>query len=198
MKTWLIGLLLLMLVSCCAQAQQPFSMAPRTVVGNYVLKPNDLLEIKVFQEDDLSTTVRISQDGMITFPLVGPVRLGGKTVQEAAQLLRTRLGEKYLVHPQVTLTVTEYSKRIFTVLGQVQRPGTYRFPDNETLNLVQAIGIGGGYTRIADAGRITIKRRLNGAETVLKINAKQMARDNTTQTLDVIPGDLITVGERLF
>jgi len=119
-------------------------------------------------------------------------------VQEATQLLRDRLGAKFLVHPQVTLTVTEYAKRIFTVIGQVQRPGTYRFPDNSTLNLVQAIGIGGGYTRIADAGRITIKRQINGMDTILKINGKNMARDNNTQTIDVIPGDLITVGERIF
>ncbi|MEI6351578.1 MAG: polysaccharide biosynthesis/export family protein [Verrucomicrobiota bacterium] len=190
MKTWPICSLILLLILCSLNAQQS--------VRNYTLQPNDLVDIKVFQEDDLASIQRISQDGMITFPLIGPVRLGGRTVQEATQLLRDRLGAKFLVHPQVTLTVTEYAKRIFTVIGQVQRPGTYRFPDNSTLNLVQAIGIGGGYTRIADAGRITIKRQINGMDTILKINGKNMARDNNTQTIDVIPGDLITVGERIF
>ena len=190
MKTWPICSLLLLFLLCNLQAQQP--------LRNYTLQPNDLVDIRVFQEDDLASIQRISQDGMITFPLIGPVHIGGRTVQDATQLIRDRLGAKFLVRPQVTLTVTEYAKRLFTVMGQVQRPGTYRFPDNATLNLIQAIGIGGGYTRLADSGRITIKRQINGMESVFKINARSMARDNKTQMIDIIPGDLITVGERIF
>ena len=165
---------------------------------NHVLAANDLLEIKVFQEADLDTTARISEDGKLTFPLIGEVAIGGKTVQQGARLIRDRLEARFLVDPQVTIRVLEPAKRLFTVLGQVQRPGTYRFPDRETLNLMQVIGVAGGYSRLADPSRVTVKRRTDGKESVFRIDAKRMARDETTKAFEMAPGDIITVGERLF
>ena len=165
---------------------------------NYVLAANDLLEIKVFQEADLDTTARISGDGKLNLPLIGEVAIGGKTVQQGTRLIRDRLEARFLVDPQVTLRVIEPAKRLFTVLGQVQRPGTYRFPDRETLNLIQVIGVAGGYSRLADPTRVTVKRRSDGKEAVFRIDAKRMARDETTKAFEVAPGDMIVVGERLF
>jgi protein involved in polysaccharide export with SLBB domain len=165
---------------------------------NYVLAAEDLIEVTVFQEEDLTTRARISHDGTINFPLIGAAALGGKTVQQAAELIRSRLGERFLVNPQVNLTVQEYSRKLFTVLGQVQRPGTYRFPERQALDLVQVIGMAGGYTRIADASRITVKRRTAGKETVFRVDGKRLARDEKAEAFAVEPGDLITVGERLF
>ena len=165
---------------------------------NYVIAAEDMVEINVFQEPDLTTRVRISQDGSINFPLLGLVSLGGKTVQQATELIRSRLGERFLVNPQVNLTVVEYSRKLFTVLGQVQRPGTYRFPDRQSLNLIQVIGMAGGYTRIANPGKVTVKRLVNGRETVVSIDATRMARDAATKAFAVQPGDMITVAERLF
>jgi polysaccharide export outer membrane protein len=180
--------------SLSAAAQLPTDDAAR----NYVIAAEDIVEINVFQEPDLTSRARISQDGAINFPLLGVVNLGGKTVQQATELIRTRLGERFLVNPQVNLTVVEYSRKLFTVLGQVQRPGTYRFPDRQNLNLVQVIGMAGGYTRIANPGKVTVKRLVNGKETVVSIDAKRMARDAATKAFAVQPGDMITVAERLF
>ncbi len=103
-----------------------------------------------------------------------------------------------MVNPQVTLSVMEEAKRLFTVLGQVQRPGTYRFPERQELDLVQVIGIAGGYTRIADPAKITVKRRSNREETVLRVDGTRLARDQKSRAFTVESGDLITVGERLF
>ncbi len=173
--------------------------APKTATAlAQVLAPNDVIEIKVFQEKDLDTTTRISDDGKISFPLIGEVAVGGRTVQQATRQIRDRLEARFLIDPQVSLTVVEHTKRLFTVLGQVQRPGTYRFPDREVLNLIQVIGIAGGYTRLADPARVTIKRRTDGKETVIRLDAKRMARDETAKAFDVAPGDIITVGERFF
>ena len=166
--------------------------------GNVRLGADDLIEVKVFQEDDLTTRARLSRDGTISFPLLGTVTLGGKSVPEAGELIRSRLAERFLVNPQVNLTVLEHARKIFTVLGQVQRAGTFRFPDRESLNLIQAIGMAGGYTRIADPAKITLKRQVNGREAVLKLDAKRMAKDGESAPFEVLPGDLITVGERLF
>ncbi len=116
----------------------------------------------MFQEDDLDCVLRVSKDGTITFPLIGRVVIGGKTPQDAALAIKALLAKDYLVNPQVNVTVTEYAKRLFTVLGQVQRPGSYDLPDRDPLTLIQAIGMAGGYTRIADPGKITLKRTWMG------------------------------------
>jgi polysaccharide export outer membrane protein len=165
---------------------------------NYRLSANDLLSIAVFQEDDLTTTVRISKDGTINFPLIGIVKIGDKTAHEAARVIEDLLAKDYLVNPQVTLTVLEFSKRKFTILGQVMKPNTYDMPDDSTLNLLQAIGLAGGYTRIANPSKITLKRQEGSRETVYKLDAKSMARSESIKRFEVLPGDTITVGESLF
>jgi protein involved in polysaccharide export with SLBB domain len=165
---------------------------------NHLLGPQDIIEVKVYQEQDLDTTARVSDDGKINFPLIGDVVVNGKTEQQAARLIRDRLQARFLVDPQVTVTVVQQNKRLFTVLGQVQHPGTYRFPERESLNLIQVIGIAGGYTRLADTGRITVKRNEQGRDVVFRLDANRMARDQATKAFVVVPGDLITVGERAF
>jgi len=126
------------------------------------------------------------------------VRVGGKSAQEAARTIRELLAKSYLVNPQVSVTVKEYSKRRFTVLGEVQKPGAYELPDQDSIGLLEAIGMAGGYTRIAEPAKITLKRTVNGIETVIRLNAKSMAKDGETRSINIRPGDVITVGERLF
>jgi polysaccharide export outer membrane protein len=165
---------------------------------DYRLAPNDVVEIKVFQENDLDSTLRVSKDGTITFPLIGSVNLGGKTPQDAALTIKAALAKDYLVNPQVNVTVVEYAKRLFTVLGQVQRPGSYDLPDRDTLTLIQAIGMAGGYTRIADPGKITLKRTVDGKQSLMHLNGKKMANGSTESAFAIESGDIITVGESIF
>jgi len=163
----------------------------------YRLSPNDVVRIKVFQEDDLTTEMRIAKDGTATFPLLGTVNLGDKTVDEAASLLRDLLGKDYLVNPQVTLTVVEYSKRRFTVLGQVQKPGSYDIPSEESVSLLQAIAMAGGFTRLAVQGKVTITRTLGGKKT-MTVDVKSAANDPGTRPFEILPDDTIIVAERVF
>ena len=165
---------------------------------SYVLAPNDVVEIKVFQEDDLESKLRISQKGTITFPLIGVVSIGGKTPQDAAATIRAALAKDFLVNPQVTLTVMDYNKRRFTVLGQVQRAGSFDMPDREKITLLDAIAMAGGYTRIADPTKITLRRKTGGKETVMRFNAKAIARDGSVAPVEIQPGDIITIGESIF
>lgn len=168
------------------------------VRDNYVLSANDVIQVQVFQEPDLSTTTRVSQDGTVTFPLIGRVSVSGLSPQAAASTIQELLGKDFLVNPQVSITVTEYAKRRFTVLGQVQKPGSYDMPDRDNLPLLSAIGMAGGYTRIADPSRITVKRRQNREESVIRLNGKRMASGQGNTSFDVLPGDIISVGESLF
>jgi protein involved in polysaccharide export with SLBB domain len=167
---------------------------------SHVLLPGELIQIKVFQEPDLDTAVRIPGDGRVNFPLIGDVALAGQSVQQATRVIRDRLQARFLVNPQVSIAVLEPAKRLFTVLGQVQRPGTYRFPatEQQNLDLLQVIGIAGGYTRLADSGRIIIKRRINGSEKIFRLDGKRLARGESGEPFSIISGDVITVGERIF
>jgi len=113
-------------------------------------------------------------------------------------VIQDRLQARFLVNPQVSIAVLESAKRLFTVLGQVQRPGTYRFPEQQELDLLQVIGIAGGYTRLADPGRIIIKRRIDGSAKTFRLDGKRLARGESGEPFSIISGDVITVGERLF
>jgi polysaccharide export outer membrane protein len=168
------------------------------VSNTYKLSPKDIVHIKVFQEDDLETTARIAKDRTIPFPMLGNVKIGGETLPEATATLEQML-RVYLVKPQVSLTIVEYSKRRITILGQVVKPGTYDMPDDSTVNLLEAIGMAGGYSRIADEKDITVKRIVQGKEVIFKkLNGKRMLQDNSTPTFEVLPGDTILVGESPF
>ena len=182
--------------ACAQSPDQPVNISQ----PSHVLLSGELIQIKVFQEPDLDTAVRIPGDGRVNFPLIGDVALAGQSVQQATRVIRDRLQARFLVNPQVSIAVLEPAKRLFTVLGQVQRPGTYRFPatEQQNLDLLQVIGIAGGYTRLADSGRITIKRRIDGSEKIFRLDGKRLARGESGEPFSIISGDVITVGERLF
>jgi protein involved in polysaccharide export with SLBB domain len=166
--------------------------------SNYRLAPDDLLDFRVFQEPELDAVIRVSGDGNAIFPLVGQVPIAGKTIGEATELLRQRYMAGYLVNPQVTLTVRNYARRVYTMLGQVQKPGSYTIEGNQTVSLLDAIGIAGGYTRIANPGKVTVKRRVDGKETVIRVDARKMARSSDQENFQIQPGDVITVAESIF
>ena len=180
--------------ACAQSPDQPVNISQ----PSHVLLPGELIQIKVFQEPDLDTAVRIPGNGYVNFPLIGEVALAGQSVQQATRVIHDRLQARFLVNPQVSITVVEPAKRLFTVLGQVQRPGTYRFPEQQNLDLLQVIGIAGGYTRLADPGTIIVKRRIDGSERVIRLDGKRLARGENVEPFSMMSGDVITVGERLF
>ena len=96
------------------------------------------------------------------------------------------------------MAVLEFSKRRFTILGQVEHAGQIDFPDNSTLNVLQAVGMAGGFTRNADPGRVYIKRVVGSQQVVLKVDARRMQRDVRAEPFEILPGDTITVAETLF
>ena len=172
--------------------------APGYAEGNYLLAPYDLVAVTVFQEDDLATKSRVGNDGTISVPLIGTVKVGGKSVDEAAQIIRSRLAKGYLVNPQVNVGVEEFAKRLVTVLGEVQKGGTFEFPNQGPLDLLQAIGLAGGYSKVANPGKIVVKRRVDGKETVLLVNGKALAAKAGAERFEVFPGDTITVAQSIF
>ena len=113
--------------------------------------------MKVFREEDMDSTARVSRDGTVALPLIGIVPWAARRRTKPARRAHL-LDRDYIVNPQVTVTVMEFTRLTFTILGQVQKPGSYKIPSQGVFTLLQAIGRGGGYTRIANPGSVTVKR----------------------------------------
>ena len=165
---------------------------------NYRIAANDLVGVKVFQEADLSTQARVDADGTVSMPLVGSVLMKGKTVEQAAAEITRLLADGYLVSPQVTVSVISYSKKTFTVLGQVTKPGTFAIPDNQSITLLDAVGMAGGFTRIANQRKVTLKRRTGNAVKVMEIDAKKLAVSSGSHGVIINAGDIINIDESIF
>ena len=157
-----------------------------------------MIQLKVYQEEDLETKAKVNQDGWVTIPLIGPVALAGKTVDEASQLIREKLDKRFVINPQVSLSVTEYSKRRFTILGQVQRTGVYEFSGDEKITILQAIAMAGGFTRMGDPSKVVVQRVEQGQVKVHKMNAEAVLKNPQAKPFEIQPEDLISVGTRLF
>ena len=166
--------------------------------SNYRIQPNDVVEVRVFQEDDLNTVAKVNADGKIALPLVGSVTIAGKTIEQAIGVIQAAYRNGYLVNPQISILVNDYGRQFFTVLGQVARPGSYSFDGTKSISLLEAIGLAGGYTRIANPGRITIERKQGGKSVIIPVDARRSAKSKDLVTVEVKAGDIITVGESFF
>lgn len=159
-----------------------------------VIGQRDTIEIRVFREDDLTTTGQLSGDGTISMPLIGSVKLAGLTTDSAAKAIEAKLKDGYLVKPQVSVTIEGRIRRTITVLGQAQNPGVFELPANRSLTVVEAIGMAGGATRIANVKKITLKRSGGKVQT---INLKDITSGKASD-ISLKDGDVLSIPESLF
>lgn len=167
--------------------------------AGYILSPNDQVGVEVFGEDDLRTNGRLNPEGNLSLPLLGSVHLAGLTVTQAASRLTELYGRDYLVNPKINVVLQSYAKRRFSILGQVNRAGSYEMPDSSPggIDLLEAVAMAGGYTRIAAPERITVRRQNTSGDQIFKVNAKRFTKGSGGGFL-IEPGDTITVGESIF
>lgn len=182
-------------VSASVGAPQAASFS--TANGDYVLRPGDIIEMIVYREQDLSLRSKIGKDGMVQLPLLGEIKIGGLSVRAATALIRQKYNADYLVEPQIYLNIAAYNSRKFTIIGQVGKPGAYEFGGGEEIGLLEAIGMAGGFTRIADRGHVVVKRREGNAVRTYKVNAKKLS-DSGVDKFQIENGDVINVGESWY
>ena len=113
----------------------------------YILGPEDVLRIVVYEHDDLSREIPIAPDGAFAFPLIGKVEAAGLTTDQVEQYMKEELGRDFLVDPQISVAITQYRKRQVYVLGAVRSPGVYALKHNTTL--LELISEAGGVTEEA-------------------------------------------------
>lgn len=166
---------------------------------DYLLQPSDLLHVQVFQEEDLTREVRISQEYTITLPLIGVIDVRGKSVRQCEDYVCALYGKDFLVNPQVTIGVKEYAKRTVDVQGQVGQPGAIEFPQEKGLTLIQAITRAGGFTRLADKKRLLLTRhKSDGSIVTFTINATDLIDGTSKDSWPLQKDDSIFVPERIL
>ncbi len=166
---------------------------------DYIIQPGDLLKVQIFQEDDLTRAVRVTQGNVITLPLIGAVDVAGLTPKQAQDLIRGLYDRDYLVNPQVNVGVSEYSPRTVNVLGAVNKPGAIPFPQEEGLTLVDAIARAGSFNRYADRRKVKLSRTNEAGKTVSEvIDVDELMENGTNDSWLLKRDDVIFVPERIF
>lgn len=159
----------------------------------YILRPNDAVQLAVYEEPDLSVQVKILKTGQASFPLIGSVEIGGLRVAAAAEKIRDLYAKDYLVDPKLTLTVDDYAVDFISVIGQVNKPGQIPIPQSGNIDLGSALATAGGILENADTSNIQLVRA-NGSTTTLTLAAIQGAAGRTR----LQSGDRIIVNESRF
>ena len=187
---WWIGGLLLggLLLGGCAHEQTAAAPAA-TAEEPYRIGKEDVLDVSVWRDADLSRTLPVRPDGFITLPMVGEVQAEGRTTVELEQDIAHRL-QKYIQTPRVTVMVREVNSSRVYVTGEVQKPGA--FPLRGQVTVLQALAMAGGLTEFADRNGMMVIRGNNGPHIPVRysdlIDRRAQGADFPLQ-----PGDTVVV-----
>lgn len=149
---------------------------------------NDLLEIDVFQVDDLDRTVRVDPKGNISMSLIGRVAAAGKTIPDLESEIERLYGVNYLQKPEVTVFMKESSGNRITIDGEVRKPGIY--PTSSTSTLLEIIAVAGGFTKLADDRKLYVYRAFGDKKLVANYDVKQI-RAGKARDPRIFGGDVI-------
>ena len=184
-----IVILFLFLFTSIGSHEEPFCQ-------EYNVGEGDILVIKVYDNEELDTTVRVGGDDIINMPLLGQVKVGGMDVSSIASYIEDLLADGYLLSPQVNVFVEEYRSKKVTILGQVNKPGLYELQG--TISLLELISRASGLTEDA-GGLITIKRQTLNAEDekkVISVNIERLVEQGETSlNIAIQDGDSIYINK---
>ncbi len=147
----------------CQKALPTQPVESRTVATEFLLGPEDVLEVVVWRNQDLSRTVVVRPDGMISMPIIGDVQAAGLTPDQLAERITKRLKD-FKENPSVSVSVKEVNSYTVFLLGEVARPGKYQLKSYTTI--LQAISLAGGFTPFASKNKLQVVRHItngNGA-----------------------------------
>jgi polysaccharide biosynthesis/export protein len=195
--------LLLGVVSGLAVAQDAGSSAPASVPtpaqpaagvrpDSYIVGAEDILSIYVWKEPEMSKTVPVRPDGMISLPLVGEIKAAGYTPVQLQDVLVEAM-KKLISDPQVTVIVEKVSSLSFNIVGEVGRPGY--FPLTRRMTVLDAIAMAGGFKDFAKTKKVYVLRTAaNGTQERLPFNYKEViSGKNPQQNIELQARDTIVV-----
>jgi len=159
--------------------------------ANYTIGAEDVLNVNVWREADISRTVPVRPDGKISLPLLNDVQAAGLTPQQLAASIREGL-KKYVAEPEVTVIVTAVNSRRVYVMGEVSKPG--EVPLLRGMTVLQGLATAGSFTQFANLKGIYVLRSENGKQVKYAFNYKAVLKgQNQEQNIELKPGDTIVV-----
>lgn len=161
--------------------------------ADYILGPGDVIRITVYDNDDLRTVTRVSDDGYILMPLLGQVKIQGLNVSQAADRIAGLLADGYIINPQVNIFVEEFRSKKAIVLGQVNHPGLIEMSGPTTF--LELISKAGGLTE--EFGETaTVKRRTSESDNVILVDLKSLIEGgDLSQNITIRDGDTVYVSK---
>jgi protein involved in polysaccharide export with SLBB domain len=191
----LVALSVALSVACGAKVDNSRIKLPEPVEST-TLGPGDVFTLDMVGEQGLPREFQVASDGSVDFPYVHRLEVQGLEPQQVARTVRERLiAQRILVDPSVIVSVKEYNSKRVTVLGQVQRPGS--FPLTPGMTLVQAISNSGGLNAIANGERVNLTRKDKQGATTVVLSFDSIT-DGRSPDIPLQAGDQIYVHERVF
>jgi len=177
----------------CAFAQRP-AMNPVTRAygeAEFKLGPDDVVEVFVYKEPELSPTVVVRPDGKISLPLIGELMVNGKSALELQREVTQKLAQ-YIAEPSVNVIVKEVNSAKVSVLGEVKTPGMYKIKDRATI--LDAVALAGGFTEYARRDKVTLIRiEPSGQQHWIQINVEDQIKGRKGDLFYILPYDKIYV-----
>jgi polysaccharide export outer membrane protein len=157
-------LLLLLFTPLTGQAQDK-TVPQRPAASDYLIGPGDVLFISVWKDEALTQSVPVRPDGKISFPLIGEILAGGKTITELQKEIEQKIA-RYIPEPNLTIGIQAINSLLVYVIGRVNSPG--RFVLNTNINVLQALAMAGGCNSFASRNDIKIFRESQGRTQILE------------------------------
>ena len=172
-------------------ATRPPASAPIPIT-DYVIGPEDMLQITVWKNESLSRALPVRPDGKITLPLLHDVQAAGLTPMQLQEKLAIAFGE-FMPNPEVSVTVTDVRSYRVSVLGEVQRPGVLQLKSDTTV--LEAIALAGGFRDFASPSKIMILRKNgDGQPQKIPFNYNRVVKDNRGEgNVTLKSGDVVVV-----
>ena len=159
----------MMVLGCATASREALDEAAKPVSKEFLLGPEDVLEVTVWRNQDLSRTVVVRPDGKISLPLIGDVQASGLSAAQVAAKIAARLTE-FKENPNVSVSIKEVNSYFIYVLGEVLKPGKY--PIKSYATVLQGVSLAGGFTLYASKNKMQVIRTLtngDGVENQLRI-----------------------------
>ncbi|UCD77254.1 MAG: polysaccharide biosynthesis/export family protein [Desulfobacterales bacterium] len=178
----------LMVVPLCATAGEQTVGPPE---ADYVIGPGDVLDISVWKDNALTKLVTVLPDGKISFPLIGEVRAGGKTVAQLSRELAGKLA-RYVPDVNLSVVVARVDSMLIYVIGRVNKPGMFEL--NANVNVLQALAMAGGLNPFAKRGGIKIFRKHGDQNQVFAFDYDDVTKgEKLEQNIQLKRGDVVVV-----
>jgi polysaccharide export outer membrane protein len=191
MRSFNMAILILALIFIGASFAPAQTAPEQGSKDHYLIGANDILNIFVWKEQDLTQDVTVMSDGRISFPMIGEIMAKGRTVTELKESITEKF-KGYVSNPEVTVIVRESRSRRIYVIGMVTQPGQYQLEPDMTV--LQALSIARGFTEWADKKYVMIVRREGDKELMYRFNYQEfLSGKDLEQNILLLPNDTILV-----